>query len=45
LKLVPESGRFTKIYGHVTTLEDLRASDYVDSDPLDLDHLSSRDAE
>lgn len=44
LKLVPESGRFTR-YGHVTTLEDLRASDYVDSDPLDLDHLSSRDAD
>lgn len=45
LKLAPESGRFTKIYGQVTTLEDLRASDYVDSDPLDLDHLSSRDEE
>ena len=41
LKLAPESGRFTKIYGQVTTLEDLRAADYVDSDPLDLDHLSS----
>ena len=45
LKLAPESGRFTKIYGQVTTLEDLRAADYVDSDPLDLDHLSSRDDE
>jgi hypothetical protein len=45
LKLAPESGRFTTIDGQVTTLEDLRASDYVDSDPLDLDHLSSRDEE
>jgi hypothetical protein len=45
LKLAPESGRFTTIFGQVTTLEDLRASDYVDSDPLDLDHLSSRDEE
>lgn len=45
LKLAPESGRFTKIYRQVATLEDLRASDYVDSDPLDLDHLSSRDEE
>jgi len=43
LKLAPESGRFTKIYGQITTLEDLRAADYVDSAPLDLDQLSSRD--
>ena len=42
LKLVPESSRFTKIHGHVTTLEDLSAADYVASDPLDLDHVSSR---
>jgi hypothetical protein len=45
LKLAPESGRYTEIYGQVATLEDLSASDYVDSDPLDLDHLSSRDEE
>lgn len=45
LKLAPESGRFTKIYGQVTTPEDLRAYDYVDSDPLDFDHLSSLDEE
>lgn len=43
LKLVPKSTRFTTIDGQVTTLEDLTAADYVASDPLDLDHLSSRD--
>lgn len=42
LKLVPSSGRFT-VTGQITTLEDLTAAEYVDSDPLDLDHLSSRD--
>jgi hypothetical protein len=41
LNLVPRSGRFTKICGQVTTLSDLSAADYVDSDPLDLDHLST----
>lgn len=45
LRLTPPSGRFVDIHGHVTALEDLRAADYVDSDPLDLDHLSSRDKE
>ncbi len=45
LKLAPACGRFIKISGQVTTLEDLRAADYVDSDPLDLDHLSSRGEE
>lgn len=44
LKLVPKAGRFTERYGQVTTLEDLTAADYVNSDPLDLDHLSSREA-
>ncbi len=42
LKLVPESGRFVKVQGQVTTLEDMTAADYVGSDPLDLDHLSWR---
>jgi hypothetical protein len=42
LKLVPESRRFTKVLGQVAALEDLTAADYVNSDPLDLDHLSSR---
>jgi hypothetical protein len=41
LALVPEQGRFKRT-GIVTTLEDLTARDYVDSDPLDLDHLSGR---
>ncbi len=39
LKLVPAGGRFTA-HGQVSTLEELTASDYVHSDPLDLDHLS-----
>jgi len=42
LQLVPQAGRFTKVFGQVTTLADLTAADYVNSDPLDLDHLSSR---
>ncbi|HEY5958500.1 MAG TPA: hypothetical protein VIV60_18185 [Polyangiaceae bacterium] len=41
LNLVPRGGRFSKIFGLVTTLSDLSAADYVDSDPLDLDHLST----
>ncbi len=40
LQLVPTSGRFTSIEGQVTTLENLSAKDYVESDLLDLDHLS-----
>ncbi len=39
LKLVPDSGRF-KTSGAIVTLEDLKGTDYVESDPLDLDHLS-----
>lgn len=42
LKLVPKSGRFTEIDGQVVTLDEMTAADYVGSDPLDLDHLSSR---
>ncbi len=41
LNLVPASGRFKCIEGQVSTLADLTAGDYLDSDPLDLDHLSS----
>jgi hypothetical protein len=41
LKLVPATGRFTNVDGQVATLEEMTAADYVDSDPLDLDHLSS----
>jgi hypothetical protein len=40
LDLIPESGRFKSISGLVTTLEDISAKDYVESDPLDLDHFS-----
>lgn len=42
LALVVRSGRFS-VHGQVATLEDLTAKDYVESDPLDLDHLSRRD--
>jgi hypothetical protein len=41
LKLVPATGRFTSIDGQVATLQEMTAQDYVDSDPLDLDHLST----
>ena len=41
LNLVRPEGRFTKIYGLVNTLDDLSARDYVESDPLDLDHIST----
>jgi hypothetical protein len=40
LKLVPPASRFNRVNGQVVTLQDLTAADYVDSDPLDLDHLS-----
>ena len=39
LNLLPKSGRFQSD-GLVVSLEDMTAKDYVDSDPLDLDHLS-----
>lgn len=41
LKLVPPSARFRSIEGQVVALEDMNATEHVDSDPLDLDHLSS----
>ena len=37
-----KSGRFVRVDGVVQTLDDLTARDYVESDPLDLDHLSTR---
>jgi hypothetical protein len=40
LKLIAQSGRFQFVDGQVVTLEDITAKDYVESDPLDLDHLS-----
>ena len=40
LALIPANGRFVAVEGVVTTLEDLTARDYVDSDRLDLDQLT-----
>ena len=40
LSLVPEMGRFHSVLGQVTTLEDMTARQYVDSDRLDLDYVS-----
>lgn len=40
LKLVPASGRFKSVDGQVVTLGDMNAAEYVESDPLDLDHLT-----
>jgi hypothetical protein len=40
-RLTPK-GRFIAIDGVVLTLDDLSARDYVESDPLDLDNLSTR---
>ena len=34
-------GRFTSVDGQVATLQEMTAQDYADSDPLDLDHLST----
>lgn len=42
LKLIQAGGRFASVEGIVVLLEDLTAKDYVESDPLDLDYLSSR---
>lgn len=41
LRLIPESGRYKNVEGSVVALEDMTAKEYVESDPLDLDHLSS----
>ena len=38
-RLAP-SGRFRSVAGAVLTLDDLTAREYIESDPLDLDHLS-----
>ena len=39
--LVESSGRFERISGLPVFLEDITAKDYVESDLLDLDHLST----
>jgi hypothetical protein len=41
LRLVPAAGRFSRVDGLVVELGDLTAKDYLESDQLDLDHLSS----
>ncbi len=41
-KLVTPTGRFAEIYCVVRPLGDLTAREYVESDLLDLDHLSTR---
>ncbi len=41
LQRVRPDGRFRPIDGVVQTLDDLTAREYVESDPLDLDHLST----
>jgi hypothetical protein len=43
LQLMPAAGRFQTVDGMVVALEDLTAKDYVESDPPDLDHLSTRE--
>ena len=40
LKLVPAAGRFKRVDGLIVSLDDLTATDYIESDRLDLDHLS-----
>lgn len=39
-KLVTASGRFKKVYCQIATHQELTAQDYLESDQLDLDHLS-----
>jgi hypothetical protein len=41
LKLIPAAGRFSSVDGLVVTLDDMTAKEYVNSDRLDLDRLSS----
>jgi hypothetical protein len=41
--LVSPKARFTRVEGVVITLGDMTAQEYVNSDPLDLDYLSTRD--
>lgn len=40
LRLVPAHGRFVSVNGIILTLDDLTAREYVETDPLDLDHLT-----
>jgi len=38
---VPTTDQFVSVKDQVAALQDITAQDYVDSDPLDLDHLST----
>jgi hypothetical protein len=40
LQLLASEGRFQTIEGEIVSIEDLTAAEYLDSDPLDLDHIS-----
>jgi hypothetical protein len=42
MDLIDASGRFITVTGTVVALEDITGKDYVQSDPLDLDYLSTR---
>lgn len=42
--LMPKSGRFINVRVVVRTLDTLTAREYVESDPLDFDHLSTRNS-
>jgi DNA-binding transcriptional regulator YiaG len=42
LELLPASGRYVEVNGQLATLEEMTGADYLDSDALDLDHLSTR---
>lgn len=41
LSLISVDERFKSVEGSIVTLEDMTAKDYIESDPLDLDRLSS----
>lgn len=42
LELISVEGRYESVEGVVIALNDLTAQDYVESDPLDLDHVTTR---
>jgi hypothetical protein len=42
MNLVPAKERFSRVEGAVVSLQDMTAAEHVESDPLDLDHLSTR---
>ena len=44
LKRVKPTDRFVSVDGVVQTLDDMTAREYVEADPLDLDHLSTRES-